>query len=167
MNIDLLSTKYKVRKLTKEDITDIFNLCSGNPMYYNYCPPAISIDGVIADMEGLPPGKTYKDKYYIGFYQNKKLVAIMDLIYKYPDDETAYIGFFMMSKDMQGKGIATAIISECCEYLKTIKFKKIKLGYAKGNRQSEAFWIKNLFTKTGVEVQLQDYIAIPMEKVLL
>ncbi len=113
-------------------------------------------------MKGLPPGKTYSDKYYIGFYKDQTLICIMDLIDKYPDEETAFIGFFMMNSKVQGKGIATAIISECCAYLKSIGFQKVKLGYAKGNRQCEAFWLKNHFIKTGVETQREGYVAVGM-----
>ena len=31
-------------------------------------------------MRILPPGKSIEDKYYIGFYQEGKLIAVMDLI---------------------------------------------------------------------------------------
>lgn len=44
---------------------------------------------------------SFKDKYYVGFYHKDKLVAVMDLIVKYPNDETAFIGFFMMAKKLQ------------------------------------------------------------------
>lgn len=166
MDIELLSSKYKVIKLHKEHIPDILRLCSGNPMFYEYCPPAVSIDGILSDMSALPPGKAAQDKYYIGFYQCNSLVAVMDLIEHYPDDVTAFIGFFMMDKAMQGNGIATTIISECCEYLKTTGVQKVKLGYAKGNPQSEFFWLKNHFREIGTERSAEGYIIVVMERTL-
>ena len=32
------------------------------------------------------------DKYYIGYYKGKELIAIMDFIMAYPDEKTAFIG---------------------------------------------------------------------------
>ena len=51
----------------------------------------------------------------------------MDLITAYPDDETAFIGFFMLNIKYQHKGIASRIIKESIEYLKTEGHKKIRL----------------------------------------
>ena len=67
----------------------------------------------------------------------------MDLITAYPDDETAFIGFFMLNIKYQHKGIAYRIIKESIEYLKTEGYKKIRLGADKGNPQSYSFWDKN------------------------
>lgn len=166
MNIENLSSQYKVIKLFPKDIPNILSICLGNPMYYKYCPPDITADVLISDMFALPPNKTYEDKYYIGFCQEDQLIAVMDLICKFPNDETAFIGFFMMAKELQGKGIATSIISQCCEYLSAVGLKKIKLGYAKGNVQSEKFWLKNNFFKTGTETQTGACTAVIMKRKL-
>ena len=94
MNIQDLSKRYQVRELTENDIDDVFSLCVKNPQYYKYCPPAVSKESIQEDMKALPPNTTYKEKHYIGFYENKNLVAVMDLIERFPNDETAFIGFF-------------------------------------------------------------------------
>ena len=31
----------------------------------------------------------------MGYYDGEKLIAVMDLILTYPDEQTAFIGFFM------------------------------------------------------------------------
>ena len=67
MNIENLSNKYVVRKLDAEDVDAVFELCSKNSLYYQYCPPFITKNGVMEDMEALPPGKTKKDKYHQNF----------------------------------------------------------------------------------------------------
>lgn len=166
MNIELLSSRFKVKYIEESQIDEVYELCKGNPIYYKYCPPYITVQGIKKDMIALPNGKTLEDKYYIGFYDNNKLVAIMDLISKYPDEETAFIGFFMMSQERQGKGEGTNIITEVCGYLKEIGFLKVKLGYVKGNSQSETFWRKNHFLKTGIERQEEGYVVVQMEKKL-
>lgn len=166
MNIQCLSIQYEVRKISDEEIPAVLNLCESNPQYYYYCPPTVSLDGIKSDMLALPPNKTYDDKYYIGFYQRNKLIAIMDLIGRYPNNETAFIGFFMVDKELQGSGIGTNIISECLQYLKSINYKKVKLGYVKENPQAKNFWIKNCFKPTGAEDTQEHYTVVIMERTL-
>lgn len=117
-------------------------------------------------MQALPPGKTMADKYFIGFFKDGILCAVMDIITGYPDKETAFIGLFMLEKDLQGKGIASKIIKESCTYFKLIGFSRVMLGYAKGNPQSRAFWEKNEFKKTGDETQADGYIIVKMQRQL-
>lgn len=163
MNIELLSTIYTVRKIEEEDIHTVFQLCEKNPQFYEYCPPFVTLDGIREDLKALPKGKTMEDKYYVGFYNNEKLVAVMDLISQYPNDKTAFIGFFMMDIAFQGQGIGSKIIHEVCTYLKQ-DFDYIRLAYVKGNNQSKNFWYKNNFKPTGVEVETDAYVMVVMQK---
>lgn len=160
---ELAVSTYRVRKLGEAEVLEIFELCKGNPQYYEYCPPEVSIEGILADMKALPPKKSMKDKYYVGFYGEKKLVAVMDLILEYPNENTAFVGFFMVRKDLQGKGIGSQIIEEVCEYLKQ-QFSYVRLGYVKGNKQGENFWLKNRFEKTGQETEGEDYTVVIMQR---
>jgi RimJ/RimL family protein N-acetyltransferase len=100
-------------------------------------------------MEVLPPGKTKSDKYFLGYFEDDILIAVLDLIIGYPSKNTAYIGLFMMDIKVQGKGIGTKIIEELCEYLKNTGFQRVELAWVKGNPQSEKFWIKNNFNIIG------------------
>lgn len=166
MNIKALSTRFNVRTLSEDDINAVLNLCKANPLYYHFCPPAVTIDSVKSDMVALPPNKTIDDKYFIGFFLKDELIAVMDLISGWPNDETAYIGFFIMNANLQGSGIGTSIISECLQYLKSIKFQYAKLGYVKENYQAESFWQKNQFKPTGKESQQERYTIVVMEREL-
>lgn len=164
LDISHLSSRYTVRSLREEDIPAMYDLCAGNPQYYEHCPPAVTFEGIRADMKALPPGKDYHDKYYIGFFAGEMLAAIMDLITGYPDDDTAWIGLFMVEQSVQQKGVGSGIIEEVCDCLKAAGFARVRLGYAKGNPQSEAFWLKNGFQKTGVERPAEGYTVVLMEK---
>lgn len=166
MNLEDLSTRYTVKTVTDRDIPSVYQLAVQNPMFYQYCPPAVTCDSIKQDMMALPPGKLYSDKYYMGFWDQDQLIAVMDLILKYPDDATVWIGFFMVNKGVQFQGIGSLIITELCDYLKSEGYASIRLGYAKGNPQSEAFWSKNRFIKTGTEIQADDYVTVVMERKL-
>jgi len=161
-----LSKQYKVCRLTDADVAAVYALCKENPLYYQYCPPFVTEDSIRADMQALPPHRTMKDKYYLGFYEGETLIAVMDLILGFPNETTAFVGFFMMNRQLQGSGIGTALMTEVYTYLKQCGVKFIRLGFAKGNPQSEHFWIKNGFERTGVEAQNEGYTVVVLEKKL-
>lgn len=147
MQIELFSNQYKVLRLADRNVDEIYGLLSKNVLYYKYCPPFVTRDSIREDMRTLPPGKDGKDKYYIGFYQNEKLIAVMDLIDGYPENDIAYIGFFMTDILRQNEGVGTAIIEELCGYLAEQGYRSVRLAWVKGNPQSEHFWMKNGFIR--------------------
>lgn len=146
MKIECLSSVFAVRRLNTEDVELIYGLCCKNKIFYQYHPPFVTKESIKEDMRALPLGKEYQDKYYIGFFENETLVAIMDLILDYPAKNIAFVGLFMMNWEYQRRGIGSKIIAECAKYLWTLGFNKIRLGVDKGNPQSNAFWKKNGFT---------------------
>jgi len=149
MDITHLSRDYYVRCLAENDVPAVLTLCAGNPLYYEYCPPAASAESIRADMTALPPGKGADDKYYIGFFDNDALLAVLDLIAGYPDEKTAYIGFFMTDANVHRQGIGSKIVRELCAGLARQRFEKVKLCWMAGNSQAEGFWHKNGFLETG------------------
>lgn len=99
----------------------------------------------LRDMSIVPGKKTLENKYYVGFYRGETLAAMMDLIDGYPEDDIAFVGFFMMDISLQGAGAGTKIISRLCAELKNQGFGRVRLGIDKGNPQSTHFWRKNSF----------------------
>lgn len=163
LNIKDLSGKYLVRRLSVEEAADIYKLCIGNPTYYRYIKSEPTMENISEVFIELPPGITAEDKYFVGFYEEERLIAIMDLITRYPDKETALIGWFMMEKEFQGKGLASGIISEVLASLREYGFRKVRLGYIKGNEESRSFWTRNGFTATGEESETEHYTIVIME----
>jgi RimJ/RimL family protein N-acetyltransferase len=158
MDIDLLSNTFDVRRLGEEDIDLIYDLSCRNEIFYQYHPPFVTRESIREDMSALPPDKEYKDQYYVGYFENKTLISVMDLILDYPEKKIAFVGLFMINSEYQGIGIGSKIIAECCKYLKTLGFEKIRLGVNKGNPQSNAFWKKNGF----ITVSEAEYILMEM-----
>ena len=163
MEVRELSEKYEVTIAVEEDIPDILRLCRGNPMYYRHCPPEVSEESIREDMVKLPPNKGREDKLYICFRDGDRLTAVMDLILKYPNEETAFIGFFMVDSEVQGKGVGSKIAEDVFRRLKR-EFSSVRLGYVKGNEQSRCFWEKNGFLPTGIVLKEEKYEIIVMEK---
>lgn len=165
-HVKQLSSHYIVQEMTAQDLALIYELAVGNPQYYQYCPPFVTRESILADMNALPPGKNFEDKFYIGFYEKEKLIAVMDVILHFPNEQSAYIGFFMMAFERQGRGIGSEIVRECTVELQREGYSLIRLAYAKGNRQSEAFWRKNGFSPTGEEYANEGYTAVVLQREL-
>ena len=68
MNISELSSEYEVRRLTEDDVDIVYQLSLGNPMYFEYCPPAVTKESIIQDMSALPPRTTKKRKVLCGIF---------------------------------------------------------------------------------------------------
>lgn len=165
MNLDF-SERYAARPLTASDADAILTLCAENEQFYRYHPPFATRESVLEDMTALPPGKCAADKHYLGFFDRETLVAVLDLIERYPQDDTAHIGFFMTKKERQGRGLGTALIGELLNELRKADCKKARLAVDRGNPQSRVFWEKNGFALTGEEFPNGDSAYLPMERAL-
>ena len=176
IEISEINKNYTVRALQESDVNAVLELCRKNPLFYEYTEAKPTREQILDDMKATPPGIVPEDKYFLGFFEGDKLVAVMDLVDGYPDPATAYVGFFMMNTEYQGKQEGTAIIHETMEYLKTIDKKTVRLAIDKGNPQSTHFWKKNGFevlfevdlngwTKLVAEKRLQDSVTIKDERI--
>lgn len=141
----LFSKKYYVSKLQKNDIDQIYGLCSKNHLYYQYCPPYVTRKSIESDMMTLPDNVDIKDKYYVGYFKNEKLIAVLDLIDGYPKKDIVFIGFLMIDISVQKNGVGSAIVNELIDYLTTLKYKEVRLGWINGNLQADTFGLRMVF----------------------
>lgn len=165
MDLSLLSKRYAVRKLNDSDVDAVFRLCMENTQFYEYSEAKPTRERVLNDMKITPPGTGASDKYYIGFFQDDDLIAVMDLIDGYPQPDIAFIGFFMMKKALQGRRIGSSVIEETAAYLKTAGISAIRLGIDKANPQSTHFWKKNGFSVIK-EIERDGWTVLLAEKML-
>ncbi|HFH9838499.1 TPA: GNAT family N-acetyltransferase [Streptococcus suis] len=148
MIISNLSSLFQVRKLIEADLEQVLALYQTNPLYFEHFPPLPSLESLANDLVDCPPGKELSDKYFLGFWDKERLVAILDLIDGYPTEDTCYIGLFMVDSRLAGQGLGSTIIAELLPQL-AISFKKVRLGYVESNPQSSHFWAKVGFCPTG------------------
>lgn len=153
---------HEVRLLNDGDIEAVYHLCIGNPMFYDYCPPYVTRRSIAQDMRALPPHTVPENKQYIGFFKEERLIAVMDIVFNYPDKKTAFIGFFMTDRCVQGQGVGSLIVDAAAGFAGDCGYKWLRLCFAEGNPQSEAFWLKNQFEATGMICDHSDYRAVEM-----
>ncbi len=79
IGISKLSSKYFCRTLETSDMDQIIDICRQNKLFYEYTEARLNRENILDDMNATPPGITMADKYYFGFFDDRELVAIMDL----------------------------------------------------------------------------------------
>lgn len=145
LDISKRSGRYAIRRMTDADADDLFCFCKEHTAFYHYCNAEPSKERILDDLHTAPPGIGPQDKYYVGFFQDDTLVAVLDLIDGYPRPDTAYIGFFMVNADLEGKGVGTGIIGDVCACLREAGKTAVRLAIAEDNPQANHFWKKNGF----------------------
>lgn len=155
--------EYNIVKIEEQHYQDIYHLQKENIIYFEYTkdyPP--KYEDIIAKVTELPQHTDISQKYYIGFYLEDTLVAIMDFIDGYPNDKTYWIGLFIIDINYQGLGIGTRIINKFIE----ICDKNIQLGVLSNNKEGLAFWSKFYFKEIRYSYNKdRDWDIIVMERV--
>lgn len=164
--IEGLSRRFKVRPLGRDDIPALYALCKGNPGYYGSMKTEPTPQGLAQQLTALPPGKDLAEKHFVCFFEEGRLIALLDLVERYPDAHTAFIGWFMVESALQGRGCGSAILAGVFAFLKREGVGSVKLGVIQGNRPAEEFWKKNGFAFTGEEAQTEAYAVRYMRRPL-
>ncbi|MEQ9764302.1 GNAT family N-acetyltransferase [Streptococcus sp. ZJ151] len=105
-----LSKNYEIRLLTESDSQDVLQLYNTNSCFFKRCTPVPMLAPVQRDMTKLPPTINPNNKCFFGYFDNAKLIAVLDLVDGYPDLHTTFIGLFMLDRAYQGRGIASRLM---------------------------------------------------------
>ncbi len=165
IDISRLSSRFDIRMLDEGDADLVLSLCLDNPQFYRCCEAEPTREQVLSDMRLLPQGAAPEDKYYFGCFRNGELEAVVDIVDGYPEPGIAFIGFFMVKKELQGQGLGTSLIREAEAYLRSVGKTAVRLAINKGNTQAERFWEKNGFAVIK-EVDRSGYAVLVAEKTL-
>ncbi len=163
IDISRFSTRYTVRRMTLDDTDAVFDLLIENQPYFLCCGSQPTKELVQSDITVGPPGVPADQKYYLGFFKEGRLLAVMDLIDGYPEDQFAFIGFFMLRLSLQGAGEGSRLIGEIITYLQKLGFAAVRLGIDKNNENGIRFWTKNGF-EILKEIEKEDSVILYAER---
>ncbi len=134
---------YNIHPITEENIEEAFQLMRSNTYFYSRTQfHELTLQECKEDITALPPDTSLDQKFFVGIYENDKLVAVLDYLEGYPQNGIAFIGLFMLANEVHGKGIGKKMIQAFIESAKQNKFNEIKLGCFETNEVGHLFWSK-------------------------
>jgi uncharacterized protein len=116
----------------------------------------------------VPEGKSPDDKVVFGVWVGGELVGVLDLLLRYPDQETVYVGLLLIDRAWQGRGIGAA----ACQALEREVLvgwpwvRRLRLSVVRTNDQVLGFWRRMGFAETG-EVRPYRYDKLQSEAILM
>ena len=161
----VLSTELSARALTEADISDVYRLCRENRRYYRYTGTKPSMRGLTAVISEVPEGTPAESKHFVGFYDaDGHLTAILDLITGYPEEDDAFIGWFMVDAKEQGKGIGSQLFADIRAALKGLGYDYLSLETLRDNTEALEFWEKQGFSLSGKESEQYGKPSVILER---
>lgn len=139
-DIGALSTTHEVRRITEADISEVYALCKSNWKYYECIHCAPTVESLTEIISHVPEGAEASCKYFVGFYEEKRLVALLDLITGYPEKDDAFIGWFMVDGQQQRQGIGSQIFADIRAAMAAQGYDYLSLSCEKENKDAIAFW---------------------------
>ena len=147
LDINALSTSHDVRRITEEDISDVYALCKSNQKYYQYLSAAPTVESLTEIISRVPEGAGKKDKYFVGFYEGDALISVLELITGYPESNDAFIGWFMVDGHRQRQGIGSQIFADVRAAMTAQGYDYLSLSCEKENQDAIQFWKAQGFEK--------------------
>lgn len=157
--------EYEFIKNSEDNIQDVYKLIKANTYFHSKVYfHELTIEECLQDISALPPNTNMSQKFYYGIYKNHNLIAIIDYIEKYPNENTVFLGLFMLNQNYHRKGIAKHIIECFKEVVKENKFKYIELGCYEVNEIGYRFWNKMGFKIIDTKVNDKEGHALNLLK---
>lgn len=118
----------------------------------------------------LPPGKTYDEKHLIGVFDDKKLVAAIDIVEDYPKDKEWIIGLLIIHPAYRRMGIGSKIDEVLGEIVVENRGKFLRVGIQEQNKEALKFWLsrgyEEKFTSDPMKIgQLESRVVVMNKKI--
>jgi ribosomal protein S18 acetylase RimI-like enzyme len=162
---------YTVRRLASTDETKVQNfleVCSDYGILENgRLPEAGDAKALLSD---FPPTKSPSDKTVLAIEETKNVVALLDILQHYPDQQIFWIGLLLIHPDYRKKGLGKEIVNSLQTHLKLSMYSEIRLGVLEENHDGYGFWqrmgFKQIDLKPGRIFGQKTHTVIVMNKLL-
>ncbi|WP_338208054.1 GNAT family N-acetyltransferase [Lactiplantibacillus paraxiangfangensis] len=103
---------FKIRLLTLENQEELLALERSNPEYHRYfSPEPLTTEEVQHDLTATPHTVAPEQKQVFGFYLANRLVAVLDVLNQYPQEQFLFIGLLMVNQAYQRKTVGKVIMT--------------------------------------------------------
>jgi ribosomal protein S18 acetylase RimI-like enzyme len=111
----------------------------------------------------LPPGTRREDKFLWCGWQDRRVVACIEIIRHWPARDVAYVGLLLVDEAQRRRGIGTETLDAARQVARGwSSVRRLQLAVAENNAGAIAFWRHAGFRSTGVREQRPDFTAALM-----
>ena len=164
IDIQSLGTSFDVRRITEGDITDVYRLCKSNKRFYRYMHAVPTKESLTEVISEIPGDAETENKFFVGFYDDDRLIAVMDMITGHPDKDSAFIGWFMVDGELQRNGIGSQIMADVRAAVRGWGYTSLSLGCVKENEEAITFWKSLGFEPTGEETTVGKHTVLTLTR---
>jgi ribosomal protein S18 acetylase RimI-like enzyme len=147
LRLDSHLREYSIRLAAPGDEARIQALLESDPAYFGVTQGAPPSPTEAKDqLSDLPAGKEYRDKLvYAIFDCDETLVALVDLVRGYPDDETWFLGLLFVAPACRNTGLGSRPLDAIFAEIKQQGARAIRLGVVRGNVRARALYDRSGF----------------------
>lgn len=100
-------------------------------------------------LQACPPSKDRNlDKFVLGFYERGNMIALIDLIQNYPQDNIWTIGYFLVHPTRQAMGNGASFLQKLLPFIQEFQGQKLRCAVQEQNPRALHFWQKVGFAIT-------------------
>lgn len=162
---------FKLIDFKDDYMASLLNLYKSNKDYFDNVSPnqEINIDIILQDIKDKPESVNIANKHYNIIANDKnEVVAVLDYLEHYPDNECLYIGLFMVDGSLQKNGIGHGFIDWFISNYVSNKFCRVRLGVVDTNIKGMKFWQAQGFSKIKtVKVPKHNWTVHIMERTII
>jgi len=140
---------YEVKVITRCNFEEVFGVYDTNQDFFLLTQGSVAtIESSAGDVDALPPDCDAGQKLYVGIWQNSRAVAVLDVIERYPEQTSFWIGLIIVHGDLQGARLGSAVVDAVIGAAKTVGYETARLGVVQNNLKGIAFWQRHGFETT-------------------
>ncbi|BDZ29815.1 GNAT family N-acetyltransferase [Lactiplantibacillus sp. WILCCON 0030] len=134
---------FKIRLLTDTDQAELLALEQSNPTYHQYFSPnELTLAEIHDDLTAHPDEIEAAQKQVFGFYLANHLVAVLDILNQYPEQDFLFIGLLMVGNPYQRKSVGSVIATGLMQAALKSNIHCIQLTRVSADTGVAAFWKK-------------------------
>lgn len=132
---------FKIKLLTLEDQAELLTLERSNPEYHRYfSPEPLTVEEVQRDLTTTPQTVAPEQKQVFGFYLANRLVAVLDVLNQYPQEQFLFIGLLMVNQAYQRKTVGKVIVTGLMQAAMRSGVVCLQLTRVTADTGVQAFW---------------------------
>lgn len=155
--------------ISEQEIEEAFKIYQSNTSYFQIVSKKTpSLEDVKNDKVSVPEGVPLQHLQYGLYSDGAKNIGLIHLLRNYPDNDTVYIGLFLIHGAYHRKGYGKRLMGQMEKSMVKSGYKKIRLGVVEENKAVMRFWENLGFSKIetviGSSTSKQEWKVYVMEK---